>query len=76
MELCSANFIVHESRHGHPVTEELHWRDDSAPDDDRGADEEDVLQDAAEGEDEAGGFADLLVPSLRQLDKMEFFISL
>lgn len=73
VELCSAKFVVHESRHGHSVADELHWRDNGAPDDHRGGDEEDVLQDAAEGQDKAGGFPDLRVSSSRQLNQISFF---
>ena len=42
------------------VAEELQAGDGCAPDCNRGEDEDDVFEDAAEGEDEGGGFANLM----------------
>ena len=50
---------MHETAERDAVAEELGCGDGSAPDEDGGDNEEDVLEDAAESEDEGGCLADL-----------------
>ena len=54
-----AEFVVDEAAEGDGVAEELEGGDAGAPDPHGGGDEEDVFEDAAEGEDEGGGASDL-----------------
>ena len=59
LERLGTELVVHEPAERDAVAEELRGCDGSAPDEDGGCDEEDAFEDAAEGEDEGGGFADL-----------------
>jgi hypothetical protein len=60
LERFGAELVVHETAERNAVPKELGCGNGGAPDEDGGCDEKNVLQDAAEGEDEGGGFADLV----------------
>ena len=55
-----AELVVDHAAEGNAVAEELQGGDLSAPDHHRGDDQEDILEHAAEGEDEGGSLANLL----------------
>jgi hypothetical protein len=59
-ELRSAELVVEEAGEGNAVSEELKWRDGSAPDGHAGEDEEYVFEDPTQCQDQGGGFADLI----------------
>lgn len=54
-----AKGVVDEADEGGGVADDLDGGDVGAPEEDGADDEEDVFEDAGEGCDEAGGFADL-----------------
>lgn len=60
-ELVPAERVVEQAGEGDGVAKDLERGDGGAPDQDGDDDEEDVLEDAGQGHDEAGGFADLLM---------------
>ena len=59
LHLLSAKLVVDEAAKSDGVAEHLKARDGISEDEHRGAYEEDVFEDAAEGHDEGGGSADL-----------------
>lgn len=59
LHLLVAKLVVEHATESDAVAEDLETRDLSAPDEDRCNDEQDILEDTAKSEDEAGGFANL-----------------
>lgn len=60
LDLVGAKLVVDETAEGDAVAEELEGRDGVAENHHGGDNEEDILQDTAEGHDETGSLADLL----------------
>ena len=59
LQCLGTELVVYEAAERDAVAEELGRGNWCAPDEDRGDDKKDVLEDAAEGEDKGGGLADL-----------------
>ena len=60
LDLLAAELVVDEAAEGDGVAEGLEAGDGVMEEDHAGDDEEDVLEDAGQGEDERGGFANLI----------------
>lgn len=69
--LLRAELVIAEATQGDRVAEVLLQGDGVAEDDERGADEEDILENAGHGEDDGGCLSDLLEGQVSELERIQ-----